>query len=318
MKMKKLCAVLFSFILLVNMCSEIVLAAETDVTDINVDYSISEELLKLEISDIPVVNSRQMLSVSVVHKDSDINDIKKSDILYSNSIYLNGRQSVAMEIDYDDAKIMEYRLVITDSHAGINYSHLLAVKIKSFTAKQYEEFQKANPNEGPKENGYVFSGWFTDEKCTKVLSTNTVDGKAYAKFVDANVLTVKGQITANTNQDSEKTNMRFVTTVDSLNYEKIGFIVKIEGREEQIVSTHVVYEHLLAVGNDKVVDTLSPSEEFSPISLYFGAYSYLNIPKEDFEVKFTVTPYWITLDGTTVYGKTEVKTVSMGYNKEVM
>jgi hypothetical protein len=318
MKLKKMLSILVSLMVLIHICSGTALAAETGSTDIAVDYAIGETVLQLDISDIPVVNARQMLSILLIHKDADVNNVSTNDVLYSNSFYLNGKDSVTIDVDYYETEIMEYRLIIKDSHAGIDYSQLLAIKVKAYTAQQYAGYREAGKKEGPKERGYVFAGWFSDKKCTKVLSSATVEEKAYAKFVDANVLTVKAQITAGTGEDSKKTNMRFVTTVDSLDYEKIGFVVTIEGREEQTVSTTVVYEQLYAVGNNKTVDTLAPSEEFSPISLYFGAYSYLNIPTEDFDTKFTVTPYWITLDGTTVYGETAVKTVSMGYDKEVM
>ena len=316
--MKKVLTILFTFMLLINCGATTVLAKGTGSSDITVNYTITQKQLKLEVSDIPVVNARQMLSVSLIHKDANVKELASADVLYTKPIYLNGKDKVVLKIDIANANIMEYRLVIKDSHAGINYSQLMAVKVKTYTAQEFAEFRKTEVKNFPKENGYVFAGWFLDKACTKVLSANSVDGVAYAKFVDANVLVAKAQITAGTTSESEKTNMRFVTTVDSLDYEKIGFVVTIEGREEQTVATTVVYEQLFAVGSNNKVDTLTPSKEFSPISTYFGAYSYLNIPMEDFDTKFTVTPYWITLDGTMVRGETVEKTVSMGYDKEVM
>ena len=37
-----------------------------------------------------------------------------------------------------------------------------------------------------------------------------------------------------------------------------------------------------------------------------------DIPKASFDTDFEVTPYWITLDGTQVYGAVSTKTVQAG------
>ena len=50
---------------------------------------------------------------------------------------------------------------------------------------------------------------------------------AYAKFVDANLMNVKAQITAGTTADSSSTSIRFVTSVNDLMYQKVGFKINI-------------------------------------------------------------------------------------------
>lgn len=122
--MKKMLSILVSLMVLIHICSGTALAAETGSTDIAVDYTIGETELQVDISDIPVVNARQMLSILLVHKDADANNMSTSEVVYSNAIYLNGRDNVAFDIDIDGIDIEDYRLVIRDSHDSVNYSHL--------------------------------------------------------------------------------------------------------------------------------------------------------------------------------------------------
>ena len=113
---------------LIHICSGTVLAAETSSTDITVDYTIGETVLQLDISDIPVVNARQMLSILLVHKDADANNMSTSEVVYSNTIYLNGQDKVAFDIDIDGIDIEDCRLVIRDSHDSVNYSCLFEIE----------------------------------------------------------------------------------------------------------------------------------------------------------------------------------------------
>ena len=160
------------------------------------------------------------------------------------------------------------------------------------------------------ETGYIFAGWYTDADCTTSLSREITTGSAYAKFVDKDVLTVKAQITAGTTAGSEAADIRFVTTVDSLQYEKVGFEVTANG-VTKTYGSNVVYKQLYAVSGSEVM-TYVPNEEFSPISIYFKACTITGVPNRAFDMEWTVRPYWVTLDGTTVYGETAVKTVRMG------
>ena len=125
--MKKMLSILVSLMVLIHICSGTALAAETGSTDITVDYTIGETLLQVDISDIPVVNARQMLSILLVHKDANADNMSTSDVVYSNTIYLNGRDNVAFDIDIDGIELENYRMVIrdsSDSHDSVNYSHL--------------------------------------------------------------------------------------------------------------------------------------------------------------------------------------------------
>ena len=129
-------------------------------------------------------------------------------------------------------------------------------------------------------------------------------------------MTVKAQIKAGTNASSASSDIRFVTTVDGLDYKSVGFDVTLGGRYKKTVTSNNVYHTLFYVGSNSQVDNeYKPYKEFSTASTHFFAYTFRNMPTKSFGAKFVVTPYWVTLDGTTVYGETAVKCVKMGMGK---
>lgn len=162
----------------------------------------------------------------------------------------------------------------------------------------------AAPADAADMDGYVFAGWFTDKDCTKAF-TGT-NAKAYAKYVDKAVLTVKAQI-KNDAATAETTSMRFVTTVDSLNYKSVGFVIN---NVDKTLKT--VYSNLYVVGDSSVMTKTPADVSNTSVSAYFAAFTVNNIPKDKYSAEFNVTPYWITLDGTRVSADTVVKTVSQG------
>lgn len=168
------------------------------------------------------------------------------------------------------------------------------------------------------EDGYIFGGWYKEPSCVNVVEKDENVRKAYAKLVLADVLDVKAQVSA-TLQDESTANdstgaIRFITTVDSLEYKEIGFEFLINGVLRTSRNTDVVYEKLYAVGTtDEVLEEYLPNIEFSPQSKYFKSWTFKNIPDTDFYTPIIVKPYWVTLDGTKVYGITRIKQVTMGH-----
>ena len=163
----------------------------------------------------------------------------------------------------------------------------------------------------PTMTNYVFAGWYADEACTTALTANAVEEVAYAKFVDANVLTAKAQVTAGITDATDKADIRFVTTVDTLNYKEVGFYITIGDADQGKKAPEKVYSSLYIVGKDSnEVDTEITPDEFCKTSKYFATFSYWNVGKAHFGTEFTVTPYWVTLDGTTVEGQEIVRSVN--------
>jgi len=153
----------------------------------------------------------------------------------------------------------------------------------------------------PEAEGKTFAGWFTDSTCTTPYTGDS--GEAYAKFVDNKVLTVKSQISNGTTKNSAKTSIRFINSLDSLNYKNVGLKVTFNGNTIDKPFTKV---HSSLIANGKKVD---PSV-FSKESHYLGAYTIKNIPNSAFYSKFTVTPYYTTQDGTVVEGTPNTFTIA--------
>lgn len=157
----------------------------------------------------------------------------------------------------------------------------------------------------PEKDGYVFAGWFTDEACTTPVTTQTTN--VYAKWVTKDVLSVKAQVLAGTTAASESTDLRFLTTVDSLDYQNIGFRITINGKTNTPASTSV-YKAITARSDGAVV--AKDPTVFSEVSEYFHTYTITKIPSSAFGTGITVTPYWTTLDGTVANGVARTLTVN--------
>lgn len=158
------------------------------------------------------------------------------------------------------------------------------------------------------ECGYIFAGWYKNEDGKYEPYRGTFpESTAYAKFVDANVLTVKTQISSNTFTDStETTDMRVLTTVDGVKYSSVGFDIEIGGRTWNIDS-NTVYSNITGTNGEKLVK-FGP-ELFSEKSKYFMTCRINGIKSENYSVKNKITPYWVTLDGTKVTGEVYEKSV---------
>ena len=202
-----------------------------------------------------------------------------------------------------------YPLNAVKDSVGSNHAYFAG--IKDINAPVVVEYATATAGTAPAADmdGYVFAGWFTDEGCTQAL---TGTGKAYAKFVDKAVLTVKAQVKTDA-ATAGTTDMRFVTTVDSANYAAVGFKIEVNNNPKEF-NLKNVYQKLLAIGDNGTQLELSPTD-ISSVSQYFAAYTVKKIPKAYYGAEFKVTAYWITLDGTRVYADEFVKTVSQGISK---
>ncbi len=158
----------------------------------------------------------------------------------------------------------------------------------------------------PSKEGQIFAGWYEDAEFTTPIPKNATSGSAFEKFVDAKVMDVKAQITAGTTEYSTSTNMRIVSTVDSLMYSDAGFMITINKTTKQI-SCKKVFTKLVAKDGGTVFD-YAPTY-FSESSKYFTTYTINNIPKANFGTAIKITPYWVTMDGTMVKGNEVIKTV---------
>lgn len=219
------------------------------------------------------------------------------------------------------------------------------VKYSKDEATSYYEEHKAPKYEGTSnttlaEYGYLFGGWFTrEDKDGKVIYTPvgkdaTLDKEEYwAKFVPSYVLSVKcqnlsGWTTESDAQDNGKACYRALTGVDSLNYQSVGFNVQATLLNEdtncfqkagnevgKYTSTvyHALRVNYLKADGTSAHERLLPSDMLGTAANYLVSYQVQNIPVSYYGTPVWVRPYWITLDGTTVYGLSKYTHVEDGY-----
>ncbi len=136
------------------------------------------------------------------------------------------------------------------------------------------------------------------------------------KFVSADVLSVGFQATSRETVYSEgKASLRLVTTVDSLNYQNVGFQVtktNLEGVSNTIEKQSTTVYTSIVAGDNRPGYKKTP-DVFSRDSKYFATLTITNIPLDAFEHVITVTPFWTTQDGIKVYGVTRSVKVSDAY-----
>ena len=191
--------------------------------------------------------------------------------------------------------------------------------VKSYTSEEFAAYRQADGYTAPSYKNYFFAGWYTSERCAleDAVSADAVtieSGEVYAKFVPRYVLSTKAQISANLINgdlgDDAVGSIRFCTTVDTLQYSQVGFDISYMKGSTNVAKTFAsnqVYKELNAIGDITYQPTL-----FCNISQYFKACTIKNIGEDYYDVEFTVTPFWKTLDGTVVKGDTVVKTVNQG------
>lgn len=178
---------------------------------------------------------------------------------------------------------------------------------KAKDAVEYEvDTYKANGTY-PTQAGKVFAGWYTDDTCTTPYTQTT--GNAWAKFVDANVLSVKKQLSTNTTSASSSTNIRFITSIDTLKFRCVGFEVSIEAAGKNYDMRETTAYTSIQV-EDGVIMQTNARGTFGSTAKYFVVHSLSGIPKSAFGHEIVVKPYWYTMDGTKVYGATDTFTVN--------
>lgn len=104
---------------------------------------------------------------------------------------------------------------------------------------------------------------------------------------------IKWQMTAGTTATSGSTNVRFLTSVDSLDYKNVTFTIAIGDETPYTYNCTAVYEKLNADG--QVIERAS--DVFGDGAAYFVAFTMENMPAAHFDKEITVTVTWYDMDG---------------------
>lgn len=142
--------------------------------------------------------------------------------------------------------------------------------------------------------GKLFAGWFADEACTVPadLSNITESIDVYAKYVSDSYLGLRYY----RNGFFRLRSLTLVSAIDGRNYAETGFIVNGERISVSDYSTRYGLRSARSLfGRGVANDALVMSCDYAFDGITYGA-------------RLNVTPYWVTLDGTTVRGETRTLT----------
>ena len=173
----------------------------------------------------------------------------------------------------------------------------------------------------PTRAGFVFGGWYTKDG-EKMNAIKESDGEeitsAYAKFVPAEVLSVRAQLETATetgNGNTASTYLRLLSGVNGLEYQNVGFDIYYNKKHHETAEE--------ATNITKVFSTITNSETgsapikantiFGDAATHFSVLRLKDIKQKNYEYVIYVTPQWTTLDGTLVEGQGKYVRVMDGY-----
>ena len=142
------------------------------------------------------------------------------------------------------------------------------------------------------QSGKIFAGWYTDPAYTVPADFSNVQENmtVYAKYVDDSYLTVEyTQIRL-----FVVTGMTLYSAVDGGQYQEAGFLVSRNGQTETIPASSFTQRYGFHTPR-----SLFGSGVGSNARLMYKSYSLLGLTNG---TKLTITPYVVTMDGTTVTG----------------
>lgn len=142
--------------------------------------------------------------------------------------------------------------------------------------------------------GKLFAGWFADEACTVPadLSNITESIDVYAKYVSDSYLGLRYY----RNGFFRLRSLTLVSAIDGRNYAETGFIVNGERISVSDYSTRYGLRSARSLfGRGVAKDALVMSCDYAFDGITYGA-------------RLNITPYWVTLNGTTVRGETRTLT----------
>lgn len=142
--------------------------------------------------------------------------------------------------------------------------------------------------------GKLFAGWFADEACTVPadLSNITESIDVYAKYVSDSYLGLRYY----RNGFFRLRSLTLVSAIDGRNYAETGFIVNGERISVSDYSTRYGLRSARSLfGREVANNALLMTCDYAFDGVTYGA-------------RLNITPYWVTMDGTTVRGETRTLT----------
>lgn len=142
--------------------------------------------------------------------------------------------------------------------------------------------------------GKLFAGWFADEACTVPAELSNIPESidVYAKYVSDSYLGLRYY----RNGFFRLRSLTLVSAIDGRNYAETGFIVNGERISVSDYSTRYGLRSARSLfGKEVANNALLMTCDYAFDGVTYGA-------------RLNITPYWVTLDGTTVRGETRTLT----------
>ena len=151
----------------------------------------------------------------------------------------------------------------------------------------------------PEKEGYLFAGYYAEgsDKAMTAEQFAAADS-VVVKFIPKAVLGVAWQIAKG---EGNTANLRLISSVDSLQYQKVIFTLKVEGRDDMVMESYTVYESIKGNVNGQEIVYDDPTI-FSSVSGYFMTHIVSGIPDTFHGAELKVTANLVTKDGKIIPG----------------
>lgn len=166
----------------------------------------------------------------------------------------------------------------------------------------------------PTKAGYVFGGWYQKNGDETYTPVTTLTEGAVAKMVPDYVLSVKSQLEYGAKAGDGASSIRLVTSVDSTDYQKVGAEILINNKKAFPAEEKTkVYAGIKVRNSEENVQTYTPQNVFGVVSKFFTVWKLTGIADAHDSKIIYVRPYWVTMDGTKVYGLAKYVHIEDGY-----
>ena len=207
-----------------------------------------------------------------------------------------GEHTVELRFEFAAAELNIAAIATRDASKATGYEEII------FDEEINIEDYKSS-GDVPAVEGYLFAGWYESASSETAMNATEFAAaeNAVAKFIPKAVLNVKWQLGAGANGTA---NLRLISTVDSLQYQKVIFNVDVVGREKPFdpLESTTVYTGISGYV-DGNMQHYAPTIN-SDCSKYFMTHVISGIPVEFHDAKFTVTASVVTKDGKLITGDT--------------
>ena len=177
----------------------------------------------------------------------------------------------------------------------------------------------------PTRAGYVFGGWYKVGENNSFTAIKESEGnqytEAYAKFVPAEVLSVRTQVDVDTEEGNGKTESAFVrllSGVNGLDYQNVGFDIYYNKYDENHHETNEKATNITKVFSslqnaESGTEPITANTIFGAAATHFSVLRLAEIVQKNYTYVIYVTPQWTTLDGTLVKGQGKFVRIMDGY-----